>query len=277
MEEIPFPVLDNHMHCDPRNGKGMEAVEEFARFGGTHLCMVNKPSWHLNVEVSEGDDYVGVFEETLATAEKAREILDGDVFPVLGVHPAVVSRLVERFDVERAERIMKDGLETAAEYVEEGDAVALKSGRPHYDVSDGVWEASNRVMAHAFELGNELGCAVQLHTEQADSYADIAELAEDTGMNLDRVVKHYSSPDVDDLFPSIMSNEDWIREALEDSDDFMMETDFIDDPDRPGAVLVPKTVPRRVRTFMDEYEDELRRVHVDTPEEIYGVDVEVEA
>jgi TatD-related deoxyribonuclease len=54
-----------------------------------------------------------------------------------------------------------------------------------------------------------------------------------------------------------------------------METDFIDDPDRPGAVLGPKTVPRRVRSLLEDgYEAAVRRAHVETPERVYGVDTE---
>jgi len=47
MDELDTPVLDNHMHLDPVNGRGVEAAEEFARFGGTHLLVLNKPSWNL--------------------------------------------------------------------------------------------------------------------------------------------------------------------------------------------------------------------------------------
>jgi TatD-related deoxyribonuclease len=55
----------------------------------------------------------------------------------------------------------------------------------------------------------------------------------------------------------------------------MMETDFIDDPDRPGAVLGPKTVPRRVRWLLQEgHEDAVRVAHVETPERVYGIDTE---
>jgi TatD-related deoxyribonuclease len=55
----------------------------------------------------------------------------------------------------------------------------------------------------------------------------------------------------------------------------MMETDFIDDPDRPGAVLGPKTVPRRVRWLRQDGHDEAIEVaHVETPAEVYGIDTE---
>ena len=45
--DIETPVLDDHMHLDPVNGRGVEAAEEFAEAGGTHLLVVNKPSWAL--------------------------------------------------------------------------------------------------------------------------------------------------------------------------------------------------------------------------------------
>jgi len=55
----------------------------------------------------------------------------------------------------------------------------------------------------------------------------------------------------------------------------MMETDFIDDPDRPGAVLGPKTVPKRSLQLQEDAHDEaLRTAHVGTPARVYGIDTE---
>jgi TatD-related deoxyribonuclease len=72
-----------------------------------------------------------------------------------------------------------------------------------------------------------------------------------------------------------MSEPDWLREAADRGEPFLMETDFVDDPDRPGAVLGPKTVPRRVRTLLDEgYDDAVRLAHVETPRRVYGIDTE---
>jgi TatD-related deoxyribonuclease len=38
------PILDNHLHLDPVNGRGVDAAAEFANRGGTHLLVLNKPS-----------------------------------------------------------------------------------------------------------------------------------------------------------------------------------------------------------------------------------------
>lgn len=277
------PILDNHCHIDPRNGDGIDAVRRFARSGGTHMCIVNKPSWSLGVEASGGEDFREVFEETLRVVEEATEVLDGRAFAVLGVHPGLVSKLLGRFGgpqkdeaVERATEVMKSGLDVATEYVEGGDAVALKSGRPHYDVKEPTWEASNEVMQHAFELGADVGCAVQLHTESGDDFSDIREKAEEVGMPPERVVKHFSSPSVSEVQRSVIAYEENAFEAAEDGRDFFLETDYIDDPERPGAVLGTRTVPRRVEALLGEgYEEAVERACVTLPEEVYGIEVSV--
>ena len=271
------PVLDNHLHLDPDNNRGIDAVRDFARVGGTHLLVVNKPSWHLGVEAETGADFREVFERTIEIVEEASSELEGRAWPVLGVHPGLISRLVDDrgFAPEDARDLMQAGIDVAAEYVEAGEALALKSGRPHYDVDDAVWEASNEVMRRAFERGAELDCAVQLHTEASEEMSEVAEWAEDAGLPRHKVVKHYAAGRLEGPIPSVMSEKDRLERAAERGEPFLMETDYVDDPDRPGAVLGPKTVPRRVRWLLENGRDEAVRIaHVETPERVYGIDTE---
>ncbi|MGE5832244.1 MAG: TatD family hydrolase, partial [Methanomicrobiales archaeon] len=127
---LPIPVTDDHIHIDPVNGRGLEAAKEFQRAGGTHIFLVSKPSWSFGITPSKGEDFLPVFEKTLSIAREIRS-LGLIVYPVLGVHPAEITRLGEVMDLARVEEIMKGGLEVAAGLVARGDAVALKSGRPH--------------------------------------------------------------------------------------------------------------------------------------------------
>jgi len=275
MDALGTPVLDNHLHLDPEHGRGLDAVRDFARLGGTHLLVVNKPSWLLGVEPDSGADFRPVFETTCEIVGEATEILPGRAWPVLGVHPGLVSHLVDDrgFTPEEARDLMQAGLDCAAAFVRDGDALALKSGRPHYEVTDAVWEASNDVMRHAFELGADLDCAVQLHTEATDDLTEVAEWAESRGLPSDQVVKHYAGGTLAGPTPSVMSEKDRLRAAAGSGEPFLMETDFVDDPDRPGAVLGPKTVPRRVRWLLDEgFEEAVERAHVETPKRVYGID-----
>ncbi|WP_222918764.1 TatD family hydrolase [Natrinema sp. SYSU A 869] len=271
------PVLDDHLHLDPDNHRGIDAVKDFARVGGTHLLVVNKPSWHLGVEAETGEDFRTVFERTIEIVDEASSELEGRAWPILGVHPGLVSRLVDDrgFAPEDARDLMQAGIDVAAEYVESGKALALKSGRPHYDVDDDVWAASNAVMRRAFEHGSNLECAVQLHAEASEDMTEVAAWAEDTGLPAHRVVKHYASGRLEGPTPSVMADKDRLETAAERGEPFLMETDYIDDPDRPGAVLGPKTVPRRVRWLLENGFDEAVRIaHVETPKRVYGIDTE---
>lgn len=274
MRDLGTPVLDNHLHLD-RKGQGIDAVRDFIRSGGTHLLVVNKPSWHLGVEPETGRDFEAVFEETRSLVSDATDVLPGRAWPVLGVHPALISRLVDErgMAVETARDLMMAGLETAGEYAAEGDAVAIKSGRPHYDVEPAVWDASNAVLRHALEVAAEKGVAVQLHTEESEDLSEIGEWAETASLPPERVVKHYSSGELAGITQSVMSRKPFLETAIEQDKPFLMETDFIDDPDRPGAVMGPKTVPRRVNWLLENgHESAVETAHVDTPQSIYGID-----
>ncbi|WP_122088895.1 TatD family hydrolase [Halalkalicoccus subterraneus] len=267
------PILDDHMHLDPDHGRGIEAVKDFSRSGGTHLLVVNKPSWHLGDLPDSGDDFRHVFETTLGAVADANDVLSGRAWPVLGVHPGLVSQLTEAGHApEDAGEIMRAGLDLASEYLD-GEALGLKSGRPHYEVSDAVWDASNETLKHALALGAEHDCAVQLHTEGSEDLSEIADWAEDRGLPAHRVVKHYANGRLKGPTPSVICDKDELRRAAESGEPFLMETDFIDDPDRPGAVMGPKTVPRRVKWLREEgYEGAMQSAHVETPEDVYGID-----
>jgi TatD-related deoxyribonuclease len=276
---VDGPILDNHLHLDPDHGRGMAAVEDFARVGGTHLLVVNKPSWSHGIEVAEAEDFRTVFERTVETVGRAHDRLPGRAWPVLGVHPGLISRLVDDrgFRPADARDLMRTGLDVAASFVEDDRALALKSGRPHYDVEDAVWDASNDVLRHALSLGAAQDCALQLHTEATEDLGEVAEWAEAAGMAPERVVKHYAAGALAGVTPSVMSDRDRLERAAKRAESgeapFLMETDFVDDPDRPGAVLGPKTVPRRVDWLLEAgYDEAVEIAHVTTPRAVYGVD-----
>lgn len=268
-----FPITDNHIHIDPLNGRGIEAAKEFYRAGGTHLFLVAKPSWSFGVAPSSGEDYRPVFEATLGVANEVRAIGLG-VFVVLGVHPAEITYFAERRPPAESARIMAEGLDLAASYVREGRAVALKSGRPHYDAGPEVAEASNRVLAHALELAARTDCALQIHAESGPC-EDVVGMARQAGMDPARVVKHFADPGTP-LVPSFVARHEAIPEAATSGRGFMLESDYMDELSRPGAVVGPKSVPRTSLRLLASGaldEEALARCHVKTPSRVYGVEI----
>ncbi len=273
MKSPRFPITDDHIHIDPVNGLGVEAAKDFLRAGGTHIFLVSKPSWSLDVHPACGSDYARIFDETLRVADLVTET-GLIVYPVLGVHPAEISRLAERMPLKQAVEVMRGGLDCAARYVEEGRAVALKSGRPHYEVDESVAAASNAVLAHALALAGECRCALQIHAETGPC-ADIVDMARTAGVPVDRVVKHYGSPETP-LHPSLIAKHEAIPALAREHRAFTMESDFMDENSRPGAVIGPKSVPRFTKKLLESGQittEDCFRIHAETVERVYGVTV----
>jgi len=271
MKSPEFPITDDHIHIDPVNGRGIEAAKDFLRAGGTHLFLVSKPSWSLSVHPTCGADYRRVFDDTIRVAEMVSAIGLG-VYTILGVHPAEISRLTERMTLADAVTVMKAGLDCAARYVLEGKAVALKSGRPHYEVNPEILAASNDVLAHALDLAAECRCALQIHAESGPC-TDVVEMAQRANVPKERVVKHYGSPDTP-LHPSLIAKHEAIPQLAREMRCFTMESDYMDENSRPGAVTGPKSVPRYTNLLLKKgliSPDDCFRIHAETIERVYGV------
>lgn len=271
------PILDNHLHLRPSTGSGINAVRDFVAAGGTHMLIVNNPSWYSGSLPESGADFRSGFDETVGVVDAATTILPGRAYAVLGVHPALISQLIESggLSPSDAESLMCAGIDVAAEYVAAGRAVALKSGRPHYPVDAAVEKASNHVLQHAIQRASDLEVALQLHTESSEDLSDIIEWATERGLESNRVVKHFASGKLTGPIPSVISRRSALEAIAAAQQPFLMETDFLDDPDRPGAVLGPKVIPKRTAWLRDEgYDDAVRTAHVETPKLVYGIDTE---
>jgi TatD-related deoxyribonuclease len=273
MKNPAIPITDDHIHIDPRNGRGLSAAKDFQRAGGTHLFLVSKPSSSFGIFPKTGDEFREVFDGTVGVADMVRE-LGLTVFVVLGVHPAEITRLSGRFPLGDVVSVMKRGLDIAAEYIVEGKAVALKSGRPHYEVPPAILDASNDVLSHALSLAARLDCAVQIHAESGPC-ADVVSRAAHAGLPAFRVVKHYATPDTP-LTPSMIATHPAIPDLAAEGRQFTMESDYMDENSRPGAVIGPKSVPRATFRLLSTgliTTEDAHRIHAETPGRVYGVEI----
>ncbi|MBC7112114.1 MAG: TatD family hydrolase [Methanothermobacter sp.] len=277
---MDIPITDNHIHVDPINGEGPKAVAlKFQRSGGRRMIIPNKPSWTINA----GTDYCKTMDTVLKYADIINQETEVEAYAVVGLHPAELSRLLEAgHDPERAEEMIRNGLEYAQSLVMDGMAVAIgEVGRPHYPVSDEELAAHNRLMVYAMELAAEASCPVQLHTESSGpkEFREFSGMAKRAGIRKYMVIKHFSGPltapeENHGLTPSLIASRDVVRDGIRKGGPFLMETDYLDDIRRPGAVLGPKTVPRRTLEFINKgifTEEDAYRIHEETVERVYGI------
>jgi len=271
------PVYDNHVHMSP-SGRNVEALKEFQAAGGTGLTLVTLP--HKEVPVGCGEDFARSYEVTYSLADRAKEQTDLEINIAVGPYPILLIPLAEQYGLERAEEIMIEGMEYAARDIREGRACAIgEVGRPHFPVDREIWDASNRVLLRGFELAKELDVPVIIHCEnEADTDESLALLADKAGLDRGLVVKHSSLPlvtpeETHGVMPSIPASKSNLKEALsKGTDRFMIETDYIDDPEKPTAIMAVTTVPKKVAAWAANGQvpmESIYRICKDIPDSLY--------
>jgi len=272
-----FPVLDNHVHLQP-NGRNVEAVKDFLKVGGTHLIVSHMP--YHETPVRSVEDFRQAYDVTLRMTELARST-GAVAYCTLGPYPVQLLELAEMMPLEEAAEVMKGGMELAAKLVKEGKSIALgEIGRPHFPVSEEIMAASNDVLSYGMSLAKECSCPVVIHAESATpaSMENLVHMADHVGLPREKVVKHYCGPLVTleenhGAYPSVLATRDMVQEALSKGDRFLLETDFMDDLSRPGAVLAITTVPKRMRQLVEKgcNAEVLWKVNKTNPERVYGI------
>lgn len=277
---LNIPITDNHIHVDHVNGDGpLPVAKKFQNAGGTVMIIPNKPTWTNEKPCT----FLEAMEQVIKYVHEINENTEVKAYAMVGAHPAELSRLIrEGAPLDKAEELMKTALQDAQRLVLEGKAIGIgEIGRPHYEVSTEEMEIHHRVMLHAMELAADADCAVQLHTESSgeEQFKEFAKMADISGLSKHRVVKHFSGPYVLEeenhgLTPSLISTRKVVTQGLKKGTNFLMETDYLDMKSRPGAVLGPKTVPRRTRGLIQNgilTVEDAYKIHVENVEKVYGI------
>ena len=285
------PITDNHFHLN-RKGLFLEAARDFERFGGTDLVLVHCPDF-ISPPISK-EGHREAYADTISMAQAVRKEVGLGVRVVLGPHPAAFAHQLENAiqsedvqGIESAENNYRDSIDVALEFVQEGKAHAIgEVGRPHWPVSERVWNKSNELLLETMHMASQEGITLQLHVEGElqSTYDDLSQMAITSGMDSKKIVRHYAPANIDaeitkGITPSVLIGKGAIEELMENigksSHGFLLETDYMDDPKRPGAVLGPKTVPKRTKQLLELGIDEeiLWKTHQDLPNLLYGESV----
>lgn len=250
-----LPVYDDHFHMSP-SGRNIDALLEFQAAGGTGITLVTLP--YKEVTITSGSDFARSFEITYDLAEKARERTKMLVNVAVGPYPVLLIPLAEQYGLEAAEGMLNEGMEAAGKAVAEGKAVAIgEIGRPHFDTTQEIMDASNRILQHGMEIAKENRCPVIIHCESGtiDTNRSLSDIARRAGLDPGLVVKHSSPPFVTPeetfgVMPSIPASKSFIKEAISKGSRFMLETDYIDDPEKPSAIMACNTVPNKIHWML---------------------------
>jgi TatD-related deoxyribonuclease len=273
-----LPVVDHHCHLSP-TGEGVAAARRFQAAGGTHLFLTTQN--YGPGEPRSLEDYRRQFETTENLGEQIHAQTGVVVYPVVAPYPIDLIAASEHLGVPAALELQRRALDLAGARVREQCAVALgEVGRAHFPVSDEIARAIDESFQYALAVARDSDCPVVVHSADLDpaGFAELAELARAAGVPAGRVVKHFarhrwSEDERHGIVPSYLARRPLVRDVVRDSGPWFLETDFLDDPARPGAVLDLATVPRRARAIAEASDDGGKRLFVpfvDSVEKVYG-------
>lgn len=268
-------VFDNHMHLR-EDGFSISAAKEFEKSGGTAFNLVNLPNYSIPAK----DYYQNIYGSTLKMAERVRKETGIKVLVTIGPYPLDYVHFKET--VCDINQFVKNGIDLAIEIIENGEANALgEIGRPHFETDEITVSDANKLLEYAMERCSKSSIPIILHTEDlsADMYSGLAGMARSTGFNTDKLIKHHAYPQdlaLDNpLRKSILATRRNVREALVLGKEFFLETDYVDDREKPGKVIPADSVPRRalmIRNEYEEWEEIFDSIFRRLPFQVYGED-----
>lgn len=271
-------LFDNHLHLR-RDGRYLDAIKEFKNAGGTHFILCQYPMPKL---VLRDRSYKSCYGKTLQMANEITSETGIGVFVTVGPYPVDYLKLKDELGRKKAVEIMKKGIDEAAELCVERKCVGIgEIGRPHFPVDTETINDSNEILSYGMKKAAEINVPVVLHTESTtpSQCKELVRMGKTVGLPPEKIVKHFSPALIRKeenfgLIPSVLSSKRNVIEALKKGSRFMLETDYIDDPRRPGAVLGPKTVPKITTRFLEEgamSESQAYEIHVNIPQKTYDI------
>ncbi len=277
-------IFDNHAHANEVTGLGaLEVVKRFKAAGGGGIIFVSLLTWSIGGVPGDREWVRRLYDHTVKNAKVA--VASGLVSgAVVGLHPAECFHLLQSgWGVREVEEFMNWAVDLAVSYVEEGSAVGLgEFGRPHWPVDVGVVELCDRVVHYALQRARDVDAVVHLHLERggAATVDSVVRLVKKSGVRPERVIMHhvegayagYASSV--GLTPSVpVGRRGELESALESGLGFVVESDYIDDKSRPGAVIPPWTLAAKVKKYVESgvfTERDVYRICVENVKRAYG-------
>jgi TatD-related deoxyribonuclease len=232
------------------------------------------------------DDYRDQFDTTRRLADAIRSQTEVEVKCVVAPYPIDLVHAAPLIGLSAAVALQEEALELAGREVREQRAVALgEVGTPHFPVGEDIQAACNRVLDYAFSVARGADCPVVVHSAELDGpgYRSLAERGSRAGVRPGRIVKHYArsalpAAERSGIVPSYLARRTLVDQVTEGDGPWFLETDFLDDPARPGAVLDLATVPRRALAIASKGPDAAERLQIPfvaSFREVYGWTPEV--
>lgn len=282
------PVADGHSHVSPLGLGPTELVRRFVKSGGWFMALVSLPPHYYGME-DVPENLVRAVKIHAELCSKARK--GGlSVACIGGIHPATVDKIMKSASGDPMKTFNKvlQAVELIIKMVADGVIDGLgEFGRPHYKTLPVSFSANELILLRVLEASKDLGAPLHLHLEGAGSLTvhTVDELAKIVGARgLNKVVFHHSSITMSEEalkrgYSATLTGRKQIIDKMKSAGVIvpgaMLESDYIDDPKRPGAVMYPWEIGENIEEAVEEGiigEDDAYVLSVESVKRIYGID-----
>ncbi len=276
-------IADAHTHTNPVKGLGMSKIApKFREAGGWFMALVGLSPWHYGLDPTlEG------YEKTLnMMLEEAKRARDAGlrVSVLFGFHPADVDKLMGQMEPEKVLEFGMRVLDLVEKYLREGKLDGIgEVGRQHYKTSPVAVVIAQMIMDRAISVSKDYDAVVHLHLEQGGKITalDIKDRIDRFGAKKEKVVIHHArgkslkAAVEEGLVATVPGVKGSLEKAVSLPPSYMVESDHIDDPKRPGIVVYPWEMAKNQLELLGEGlvdEDYLYKINVENVVRTFGVE-----
>lgn len=264
-------------------------ARKFKESGGWFMALVSLPPHYYGLE-DIPENLVRAVRIHAELCSKARD--EGiSVACIGGVHPATIDRIIKSASGDPMKTLDKvlQAVESMIRMAAEGVIDGLgEFGRPHYKTLPASFAANELVLLHVLEASKDMDIPLHLHLEEAGTLTvhTIDKLAKILGAGrLSKVIFHHSSITMSKEalkrgYSATLTGRKQIIDKMKSASVIvpgaMLESDYIDDPKRPGIVMYPWEISENVKKAVEEGiidEDDAYVLGVESVKRIYGVEL----
>lgn len=247
--------VDSHAHASTLGLGYNEVVRRFKAAGGRLIALVQLTPGSYGLS-SDIEGLLKSLEVHTSSCAKTKKEL-GNVLCIAGLHPAAVDRLVRssRSAGTAYMEIVVKYMKRLEEFLREGLVDGLgEFGRPHFPAPPESWAINELLLLESLMLAKDHDVVVHIHSENAGlvTLKSIEILVEYAGTPRSKILVHHVPPSQAPLYTergfyvSVVGRSEVVEELGRSCDNVLVESDYLDDPRRPGAVVYPWEIKREV-------------------------------
>uniref|UniRef100_A0A7J3ZK10 Hydrolase TatD n=1 Tax=Fervidicoccus fontis TaxID=683846 RepID=A0A7J3ZK10_9CREN len=287
MLQRKLPFSDAHCHSNPVSGLGARRIaEKFVEAGGWFLSLVMLPSWsYSGSQALTLEEYIRLVNLHVRECESARAV-GLKVACFAGYHPAEIDRAIEKgLSYRKIVELGRGIIDVLVKLCVEGRLQGIgEIGRQHYKTRPESVVVANELLHYAMVRSRDSNCTIQLHLENTEGFTvpQIETVIQKVGMPKNLIILHHVRPRLlkEAIERGLWSTTPGVYESLKialesfKARNTLVESDFLDDPKRPGAVIEPwRLIEHQVRLHEQGVVDDrvLEKLNVSNVEAVFRI------